>query len=102
LERQTYTGAEFTFSTHCRACGAPLHPGFARCPRCGAIREEFVGLEGFVADRPGCCCLSGALSDVRDADGRYYWAPYFIDRLRAGEAGGGCDAGTEPRRPPAE
>jgi hypothetical protein len=102
LERQTYTGAEFTFSTHCRACGAPLHPGFARCPRCGAIREEFVGLERFVADRPGCCWLSGALSDVRDVDGRYYWAPYFIDRLRSGEAGGGCDAGTEPRQPPAE
>src|SRR5262249_10367097 len=24
LERQTYKGAEFTFSTNCRRCGAPL------------------------------------------------------------------------------
>jgi hypothetical protein len=89
LERQTYKGAEFTFSTQCAACGSQLHRGFARCPTCRAIREEFCGLEHFVADRVGCCCLSGALSDVRDSDGRYYWAPYFIDRLRVGEVGGG-------------
>jgi hypothetical protein len=88
LPRQTYTGAEFRFSTHCRGCGAHLHQGFARCPKCQAIREEFLGLERFVADRVGSCCLSGALSDVRDSDGRYYWAPYFIDRVRAGLSSG--------------
>ncbi|VTR98305.1 unnamed protein product [Gemmata massiliana] len=92
LERQTYTGAEFTFSTHCRECEAVLHQGFARCPKCRAIREEFRGLEQFVADRVGCCCLSGARSDVRDSDGSYYWAPYFIDRVRAGSSGGPPDA----------
>lgn len=85
LERQTYTGAEFTFSEECAACGGNLHQGFARCPNCRAIREEFRGLERFVADQPGICCLSAAVSDVRDADGQYYWAPYFIDRVRAGE-----------------
>jgi hypothetical protein len=93
LRRQTYTGAEFTFSTYCRQCGARLHPGFARCPMCRAIREEFCGLERYVADQAGCCCLSGALSDVRDSDGQYYWAPYFIDRVRAGLAGNGPDVG---------
>ncbi len=98
LERQTYTGAEFTFSTHCQECGAPLHQGFARCPRCRAIREEFRGLERFVADRVGLCCLSAARSDVQDSDGRYYWAPYFIDRVRAGLSGGTQDA--EPGVPP--
>lgn len=94
LERQTYTGAEFTFSTHCWQCGTQLQQGFARCPKCRAIREEFFGLERFVADRVGCCCLSGAQSDVRDSDGKYYWAPYFIDRIRAGLSG--CASDAEP------
>jgi hypothetical protein len=82
LERQTYKGAEFTFSTHCRVCGAKLYRGFARCPKCRDIREEFHGLEQFVADEVGICQLSGATTDVRDSDGLYYWAPYFIDRVR--------------------
>ena len=85
LERQTYKRAEFTFSTNCKACGACLHQGLARCPQCRAIRIEFDGLEQFVSDQLGCCCLSGAVSDVRDENGNYYWAPYFIDRIRAGE-----------------
>jgi hypothetical protein len=97
LERQTYKGAGFTFSTHCRECGAQLHQGFARCPKCRVIREEFRRLERFVADQVGLCCLSAARSDVRDSDGRYYWAPYFIDRVRAGLSGA-QDA--EPGVPP--
>ncbi len=85
LERQTYKGAEFTFSNDCKGCGTSLHRGFARCPKCPSVREEFRGLERFVADQVGRCCLSGACSDVRDSDGNYYWAPYFIDRVRTGE-----------------
>ena len=87
LPRQTYTSSEFTFSTHCRECGAELHKGFARCRNCRAIRAEFRGLERFVADSVGCCCLSGSETDVRDSDGNYYWAPYFIDRVRACSTG---------------
>jgi hypothetical protein len=91
LERQTYTSAECTFSTHCVACRSRLPTGFARCPNCRAIREEFVGLERYVTDEFGHCCLSGAMSDVKDSDGNYYWAPYFIDRVRAGEVPGSDD-----------
>jgi hypothetical protein len=85
FERQTYKGAEFTFSTICNACGAALAEGFARCRKCRTIREEFRGLERFVAEQPGRCCLSGALCDVQEPNGDYYWAPYFIGRVRAGE-----------------
>jgi hypothetical protein len=88
LERQTYKGAEFTFSHECRRCGAALHPGFARCPQCRAIRAEFDDLERFVVEQPGRCCLSGALCDVMDSAGSYYWAPYFVDRVKAGEIPG--------------
>lgn len=92
LERQTYRGAEFSFSTHCELCKEPLHDGFARCPKCRAIRKEFRGLEQFVTVQMGRCCLSGALSDVRDSDGNYYWAPYFIDRVQVGLSGRAQDA----------
>ena len=85
LERQTYTGAEFTFSQHCAGCGHELRRGFARCGNCGALRIEFAGLDRFVADEAGCCCFSGAETDVLGPDGNYYWAPYFIDRIRDGK-----------------
>jgi hypothetical protein len=98
--RQKYTSASFTFSTYCRNCLERLYPGFARCPNCRAIRDEFRGLERFVVDQLGQCCLSGAMADVRDLDGSYYWAPYFIDALRAGIAGliPDPEVGPGPRR----
>jgi hypothetical protein len=88
LGRQTYQSAERTFSDECSVCGGPLYPGFARCSICRAIRKEFKGLERFVVDKPGPCCRSGAPGDVRDQNGNYYWAPYFIDMVNAGEIPG--------------
>jgi hypothetical protein len=85
LERQTYTGAQFTFSRTCGKCTKEFDIGLARCPHCGTIRGEFAGMEQFVTDHTGFCYLSGAKTDVRGPDGEYYWAPYFIDRVRTGK-----------------
>ena len=85
LERLKYKGAQFTFSTKCGKCGAGLQIGFARCRNCRAIREEFIGWEYCVTDSVGECVLSAAKSDVKAPDGNYYWAPYFIDLVRAGK-----------------
>ena len=79
------TGAEFTFTSKCDQCGVSLRKGFARCPACRALRLEFAGWEHCVVDTPGACCLSGATANVLAPDGNYYWAPYFIDLVRAGK-----------------
>lgn len=85
LERLKYKGAQFTFSTKCRNCGAGLQAGFARCKKCRAIRPEFAGWEHCVSDTIGSCVLSGSATDVKAPDSQYYWAPYFIDLVREGK-----------------
>jgi hypothetical protein len=83
LERLTYKSAQFTMSPTCPSCGSRLKMGFASCPNCRAVRPEFKGLERYVSEETGFCALSAAATDVKGPDGKYYWAPYFLDMIRA-------------------
>ena len=73
-----------TLRSECEKCKAPLYEGFARCPSCGALREEFKGFENAVVLQKGPCWLSGAPTDVRLPNGDYFWAPYFIEYVEDG------------------
>jgi GNAT superfamily N-acetyltransferase len=84
LGRLKYTDAESTLSKYCPACGEQFGQ-FARCTRCNTVRNEFIGLEHCISDIQGACDLSGSISDVKAPDGRYYYAPYFIDMVRGGK-----------------
>lgn len=77
---------EFTLLKKCAGCGDPLELGFARCrnPDCGKLRAEFEAHTGVVAGKSGACMWSGRTTDVRLPDGKYLWAPYFLDAVRAG------------------
>lgn len=85
LPRVKYTGAEFAFSKHCPQCGQKFRFGFARCAECNAVRVEFIGFEQFVSDVAGHCALSGSPTDVKAPNGKYYYAPYFIDMVHEGK-----------------
>src|SRR5205823_3342591 len=85
LHRLKYNSAQFTFSMKCKGCGAALQTGFARCPKCRTLRQEFIGWEHCVTDTEGRCVWSHAATDVKAPDGNYYWAPYFIDLVRDGK-----------------
>jgi hypothetical protein len=58
LERKSDKPAQCTFSEYCKACRRSMYLGWARCPKCREIRREFHGLERFVVDQNGSCCLS--------------------------------------------
>lgn len=60
--------------------------GLARCsePDCLTLRTEFEQYESVVSPVLGHCCISGARTDVRLSNGKWLWAPYFIDFIRTG------------------
>ena len=80
---------EFTLLKTCPHCGDPLGIGFARCrnPGCAKLRPEFEECSAVVAEKSGPCMWSGNPTDVRLPDGKYLWAPYFLDAVRAGWLG---------------
>ncbi|MBN1676200.1 MAG: hypothetical protein JXR37_34470 [Kiritimatiellae bacterium] len=77
---------EFTLLKECPECGNPLSIGFARCtnPGCTRLRPEFEPHGAVVTSKSGPCMWSGKRTDVRLPDGKYLWAPYFLDAVRAG------------------
>jgi hypothetical protein len=81
--------AEKTLSPVCATCGGQTGRGTARCKACGAIRAEFAAHSAVVAERRGCCTVSGAVTDVRLPNGDYLGAPYFLECLAAGWIDGG-------------
>lgn len=77
---------EFTLLKICSHCGSPLPIGLARCQEhnCRKLRHEFKGHDAVVTDRHSRCIWKHEVTDVRLPDGRYLWAPYFLDAVRAG------------------
>jgi hypothetical protein len=78
------SSAEQTLPSDCPHCGTGLYRGSARCRACGSLRPEFEPHAAVVSEMIGCCCASGAESDVKLPTGEYVWAPYFLDMIADG------------------